>query len=213
MALLPDEIKTQLSETLESLGQEVKIHFFKSEQYCNLCNETKDLLEEISEISDKVILEVFDFEEDKELADKYGIDKVPGFTILKEDNSLTGMKFYGPPAGYEINSFIFALLEASGQEQEIPKDLEDKIKAIDKEVNIKVFVGLSCPHCPAAVITANKLSLLNPKINSEMIEASLFDSLSNEFGISSVPRIFFNDKEDLLGAQPLDEFLKAIDKL
>jgi glutaredoxin-like protein len=213
MALLPDEIRTQLSETLESLGQSVKVHFFKSEKQCNLCEETKTLLEEITTISDKVILEVYDFDEDKELAEKYGIDKVPGFTLLREDDSLTGMKFYGPPAGYEINSFIFALLEASGKEQELPKELVDKIKTIDKEINIKVFVGLSCPHCPGAVITANKLALLNPNINAEMIEASLFDSLSNEFGISSVPRIFFNDKEDLLGAQPIEEFIKVIENL
>lgn len=213
MALLPDEIKKQLSETLESLGSSVKIQFFESEAECNLCKETRDLLEEVVELTDKVSLEIYDINKDNQLADEYGIDKVPGFTILKEDNSLTGIKFYGPPAGYEINSFIFALLEASGKSQEIPKDLEDRIKAIDKNVNIKVFVGLSCPHCPAAVITANKLSLLNPKINAEMIEASLFDDLSTQFGISSVPRIFFNDGADLLGAQPLEEFLKTIDTL
>jgi glutaredoxin-like protein len=213
MALLPDEIKKQLSETFESLGSNVKIQFFKSKDKCNLCEETEALLKEVTELTDKVSLNILDFDEDKELADKYGIDKVPGFTLLKEDDSLTGIKFYGPPAGYEINSFIFGLLETSGKEQEVPKELEEKIKAIDKKVNIKVFVGLSCPHCPGAVIAANKLALLNPNIDSEMIEASLFDDLSNEFGISSVPRIFFNDKNDLLGAQPLEEFINAIEEL
>jgi glutaredoxin-like protein len=213
MSILPDEVKQQLSETLESLGEAVSIQFFKSQDKCNLCKETEDLLSEVADLSNRVSISVLDFEKDKSIANDYGIDKVPGFTILKADGSKTGMKFYGPPAGYEINSFIFALLEASGKSQEVPQDLVDKIKAIDKKVNIKVFVGLSCPHCPGAVITANKLSLLNPNIDSEMIEASLFDDLSNEFGISSVPRIFFNDSKDLLGAQPLDEFLKVIDSL
>lgn len=213
MALLPDEIKKQLGEALEAMDQKVKIQFFKSEYNCNLCDETETLLKEVAELSDKITLQSLDINKDEELAKKYGIDKVPGFTLLKEDDSLTGIKFYGPPAGYEINSFVFSLLEVSGNSQEIPEELITKIKAIDKKVDIKVFVGLSCPHCPAAVIAANKLSLLNPNINSEMIEASLFEELSDKYDISSVPRIFFNDEADLLGAQPLEEFVKVIENL
>ena len=62
-------------------------------------------------------------------------------------------------------------------------------------------------------MTAYKIALLNKNIEAEMIQANLYNDLSNEFGINSVPRIFFNDKDDLLGVQPIEMFIEKIKKL
>ena len=87
-------------------------------------------------------------------------------------------------------------------------------KKIDKKIDIKVFIGLGCPHCPGAVISAHTLAKYNPKIKGIMVESSSYIELSKKFNISSVPRIIINDGEiDLLGNQPLDVILKAIENL
>ena len=91
----------------------------------------------------------------------------------------------------------------SGVEDFYEESLKKTIQAIDKEVSIKVFVTLSCPHCPGAVQTAHRLAMLNPKIKAEMIEAQTFYELSDKYQVSGVPKIIINDKYELLGNHQL----------
>ncbi len=46
-----------------------------------------------------------------------------------------------------------------------------------------------------------------------MIEANTFGELSQKFNVSGVPKIVFNDGPDLIGNQPIEEFLKTIESL
>jgi glutaredoxin-like protein len=138
---------------------------------------------------------------------------VPSIVLLDSEKKYHGVKFNGIPAGHEINSFIPAIIEVSGNASELPAELEARIKNIDKPVNIKVFVTLSCPHCPGAVQKAHKMALINPLIEAEMIEAETFEELSMKHNVSGVPKIVFNDQVDLLGNQPIQEFLKTMESL
>jgi alkyl hydroperoxide reductase subunit AhpF len=88
----------------------------------------------------------------------------------------------------------------------------DRIAKINKPVNIKVFVTLSCPHCPGAVQNAHRLAMLNPNIKAEMIEANTFPALSQQYKVSGVPKIVINETFELLGNQPLEAFLNEIEK-
>ena len=123
------------------------------------------------------------------------------------------VKFNGIPAGHEINSFISALIEMSGAESEVPAELLERIQKIDKPVNIKVFVTLSCPHCPGAVQKAHKLAMLNKNVTGEMVEAQTFYELSEKFNVTGVPKIIINDSLELVGNQPIERFLDQIESL
>ena len=81
----------------------------------------------------------------------------------------------------------------SGLDIKYPADVLARIQKIDKPVNIKVFITLSCPHCPGAVQTAHRLAMLNPNVKAEMIEANTFQDLSMKFKVSGVPKIIIND--------------------
>ena len=106
---------------------------------------------EIEALSDKIHFKEYDIEKDKPLAQKYKIEMVPSIILLDDQNEYKGIKFNGIPAGHEINSFVPALLEMSGNVSKLPDRLLERINKIDKPVNIKVFVTLTCPHCPGAV--------------------------------------------------------------
>ena len=93
------------------------------------------------------------------------------------------------------------------------KELEERIMKIDKPINIKVFITLSCPHCPGAVQKAHKMALMNPMIQAEMIEAETFGELSMKHNVSGVPKIVINDQYDLLGNQTIQEFLNTMEKV
>ena len=205
------EVLKQLKEGLNKIKNPIKIVTFV-ESGKPLCDEVVTMMMQLAALNNKIQFIEYNLIKDSGLAEKYGIDKVPGTTFLAE-NRPTGIKFYGIPSGHEINSLLFAILESSGVAAPLETKLEDAVKQINKKINIKVFVSLQCPHCPKAVMTAYKIALLNKNIDAEMIQTNLYSDLSAKFGISSVPRIFFNDKDDLLGVQPIEMFIEKLKKV
>jgi glutaredoxin-like protein len=207
-----DEVRKQITDILGQMVNPITIRLFVDETGCNTCTETKQLLGEFKETSQKINLEVLDIHKDEAEAKKYGITLVPSFVILDDKKQDKGVKFNGIPAGHEINSFISALIEMSGFPLKIPQAALDRIAKVKQPVHIKVFVTLSCPHCPGAVQTAHRLAMLNPNIKAEMIEANTFPGISQQYNVSGVPKIIINEKFELLGNQPLDAFLTEIEK-
>lgn len=206
-----DEVKNQLKEILAKINKKIIIMYF-SEGNSENVNVTKSMLEDLKEINSLINVEYYGLGED--IIKEYDIIENGTLLILNEDKINKGVYYYGPPAGYEINSFVHSLLDFGGASEELPQELIKKIEKIDKDVDIKVFVGLGCPHCPGAVINAHTLAKYNPRIKGTMVEASSYIELSKKFNISSVPRIIINDgKGDLLGNQPLDVILKTIENL
>jgi glutaredoxin-like protein len=155
-------------------------------------------------------LESLDLDVNKDRAEAYNVQMVPSIVLLNDQKEYLGIKFNGIPAGHEINSFIPAILEVSGAGEVLPQQFMSQIKAIEKPVNIKVFVTLSCPHCAGAVQKAHKLALESEFIDAEMIEAQTFEELSVKFGVSSVPKVVINDQYEFVGNQPLEVFLEEI---
>jgi glutaredoxin-like protein len=209
--LMNEEVQNQLREIFGEMKQDITMVLFTKEGECVTCEETKSLLMEVEELSDKIHVVLKDFEKDIEDVEKYNIEMVPSFVILDHNNEYQGVKFNGIPAGHEINSFVPAILEMSGVTGEVPAAIAERIAKITKPINIKVFVTLSCPHCPGAVANAHKLAMLNGNIEGEMIEAQTFSELSNKHNVSGVPKIVINDKYELVGNQPIEEFLKTIE--
>lgn len=211
--LMNEEIQNQLREIFSSMKHDVTMVLFTKEGECPTCEETKSLLMETEELSDKIHVVLKDINKDADEAKKYNIEMVPSFVLLDHNNEYLGVKFNGIPAGHEINSFVPAILEMSGTTGQVPSNIAERIAKIDKPVNIKVFVTLSCPHCPGAVMNAHKLAMLNKNIEGEMIEAQTFFELSNKHNVSGVPKIVINDKYELVGNQPIEEFLKTIENM
>ena len=213
MAILQDEHKEKIQKFLEDMQDEVNIIFFTQEMECESCSQTHEFLNEVTELNDKLNLTIYDFVDDNIEAEEVGIEQIPGITLLDKDENPTGIKFYGLPGGYEINSFLSSIVEVSGNKEKIDDEVEQRINSIDKDINIKVFVTLSCPYCPNAVINSHRLALENEHISAEMIESSTFPHLANKYNVTGVPKIVINDKEELTGAQPLEKILEVIENI
>lgn len=211
--LLNKEVSEQIKKALEPMKNQIKMVLFTKEGTCNTCQETKQLLSEISGLNDKILVVFKDIDADEEEAKKYAINDVPTFVMLDDKDQYKGVKFQGIPAGHEINSFLSAIVYMSGLDFRMDQKLMDRIAKIDKPVDIKVFVTLSCPHCPGAVSTAHSLAMLNDNVQASMIEAQTFNELSMKYKVSGVPKIVINDEYELLGNQPIDAFLTEIEKL
>lgn len=212
--LLDKALEKQVKEILNPMKDPITIVLFIKQDDCESCEPTQQIIEEVAALSDKIKVEIYDLVKDADQVLKYKIEMAPSFILLDKDNVYKGVKFNGIPAGHEFNSFLSALVEMSGTEHEqIPADFLARVAKIDKPVNIKVFVTMSCPHCPGAVQKAHKLALLNKNIVGEMIEAQTFYELSQQYNVSGVPKIVINDTIELVGNQPIETFLSSIESL
>lgn len=211
--LLDSALQNQIREHLSPMKKSITIVLFTKSEPCETCSETTQLLTEISQLSDLITLEVKNIDTDAHLAKQYGVTLTPSFVFLDENKDYRGVKFNGIPAGHEINSFLSAILDMSGLDYGFNDDLKTRIQKINKPVNIKVFVTLSCPHCPGAVQNAHRLAMLNPNIEGEMIEAQTFYELSSKYKVSGVPKIVINETIELVGNQPIEAFMKQLERL
>jgi glutaredoxin-like protein len=211
--LLNQDLQNQIRAYLAPMIHPITIVLFTKDLPCETCLETKMLLSEVSSLNPKISFVQKDINQDKDLAASYGVTLTPSFVILDKDRKYRGVKFNGIPAGHEINSFLSSLLDMSGVDFGFPESIKNRIKKLDKKVNIKVFVTLSCPHCAGAVQNAHRLAMLNDHIEGEMIEAQTFFELSDQYKVSGVPKIVINDKYELLGNQPIEAFLKELDRI
>lgn len=212
MKMFDAQLETQLKEIFNDLAGEVTLALF-TEGDCYSCTETRSYMQEVADLNDKIHFVEYDLKKDAEQAAAYEVEMVPSIVLLDGNGDYKRIKFNGIPAGHEINSLIPALMEVSGAESELPKEFVDRIAAIEKPVDIKVFVTLSCPHCPGAVQKAHKLALMNPNIRAEMIEAQTFGELADKYNVSGVPKIVINESHELVGNQPLQAFLDTIEAI
>ncbi len=213
MALFDEKIRQQLKDILAQMKNDVYLVFFTQEIECPMCRETRLFLEEMSSLNEKLKLETYNFVIDSEAAGRYHVDKIPAIVVLDKDRTDNGIKFYGLPGGYEINSFLGTVLEVSGTKETLPANIMERIKSIDRDVHIQVFVGLGCPHCPGAVSVAHRLALESGKVRAEMVDTGAFVPLAQKYNVTGVPKIVFNDRFELTGAHPLETFLDVIDRL
>lgn len=211
---LDEKIRAELAAQLSVLTKKVQIVFFTQEIECQYCKETRAILTELSEVSDKLLLDVKNFVVDKDEELKYGVDKIPATVLLDENGKDYGIRFYGIPSGYEFASLLEDIKMLGTGETGFPQDLVDSIKQIENEVHMQVFVTPTCPYCPQAVVTAHKFSYLNDKIKGDMVEATEFPHLSNKYNVRGVPRTVINENTFIEGAAPeqmvLDKVKEAL---
>jgi len=215
MSLISDEDKKYLKDEFEKkLSNDVNIVVFKvdDKSRCPYCKETVQIMDEVSALSDKISLEVYDADTDKDKVEEFKVDKFPATIIMGEKDH--GARYYGIPSGYEFSSVIEDIMEVSEGHAKLQPATLKKLALIDKPVRIQVFVTPSCPYCPRAVRTAHQFAFVNEYITGDMIEATEFPELSEKYGVMSVPKIVINDKVEFVGAYPepnyVAEVLKAV---
>jgi len=207
---LNEENQKFVREILSDMQDDVLLSYFTQKLECQYCKETHDLLEELVSLSDKLTLEVHNFVEDKELAEKMGVKEIPAIIVSQKQNPNHRIKFYGIPSGYEFSSLLEDIVDVSKSNPGFDEEILQEIQRIDKPVHIQVFVTPTCPYCPSAVRTAHRLALANPNITADMVEATEFPHLAQKYYVRGVPKSVINEKWSLEGAVPEQAFLDKI---
>jgi glutaredoxin-like protein len=139
MGVLKDKDKEKVKEIFKDIDHDVTIVMFTQEVECPHCEMTRTMLEEVSGLSDRISLEVHDFVADKDLADTYGVDKIPA-TVLIGDKDY-GIRFYGVPAGYEFTVLIEEIREAGKRDPGLTKEAMTGLDKVDTPVHLQVLIS------------------------------------------------------------------------
>jgi len=104
--------------------------------------ELLEFLNSFASVSDKISVEQRDQTQDL---------KSPISFLLEADGQDTGIRFSGIPGGHEFNSFVLAVLNASGTPLKLDQSIQGMVQSVQAELNFEVFISLSCHNCPDVV--------------------------------------------------------------
>lgn len=143
--LLDENVRQQVAAFFENLDKDVQVLFFGSDDpaECQHCAETSQLLEEVTGLSDRLHLKIYNLAETADLAKIFNITAVPSFVIaaLEGDQVVDfGIRYKGIPAGHEFTSLVNSLLIVSRRDSGLSEDTRDYLKTLDKPVFLQVFV-------------------------------------------------------------------------
>jgi glutaredoxin-like protein len=201
MPLLNEDVKQQVREQLAGLESPVRLVMFTQEFECDFCAETRQLVQEVAGLSDQLEAEIYDFVEDEEQAEDYGIDKIPAVAVVGEQADY-GIRFYGIPSGYEFTSLLEAIRRVASGDAGLTDETLRFLSQLSDPVHLQVFVTPTCPYCPQAVVLAHQMALASPMVQADMVEAQEFPHLSTKYQVMGVPRTVINEATFVEGAAP-----------
>jgi alkyl hydroperoxide reductase subunit F len=196
--MLEANIRTQLKGYLERLEQPIEL--VASLDGGEKSIELRDLLREIAELSNKVTVR-----EDGTDARK------PSFSVGLANNGdqAARVRFAGIPMGHEFTSLILALLQVSGYPPKVDAAVIEQIRNISVKgtFRFETYISLSCHNCPDVVQALNLMAVLNPAIDSTMIDGALFQAEVDEKKIMAVPTVFMNGETFGSGRMTIEEIV------
>ncbi len=142
MPLLREEDRQHLIKEFEGLQNPVKLLMFTQELECQYCRETRMIAEEVANLSDAISVEVYNFVTDEEVAQQYGIDKIPAIAILRDGDEPKdyGIRYFGIPSGYEFSSLIEDVMMVSHGESGLSEATRSLVAGLTRPVHLQVFV-------------------------------------------------------------------------
>jgi alkyl hydroperoxide reductase subunit F len=177
--MLETQMKTQLQAYLQNLRTPIRLIASLDESEKSV--ELRELLQEITELSDKVHF------------DDSGLDaRKPSFVVAKEGET-RGVRFAAIPLGHEFTSLVLALLWTGGHPPKVDAEVLEQIKALDEPMKMEVYMSLSCHNCPDVVQAATLMAIYNPKIQTTVIDGSLNQAEVESRQVMAVPMVYIND--------------------
>ena len=143
MALLSPADQDKLREAFAEMTASVKIVFFTQTLGCDTCLQTRQIIDELPALSDRVTIEEVNLVLDADKARAFAVDRVPTLAIVGVGadgvDHDSRIRFVGTPAGYEFISLVQAVLLVGGRESVLTPENRAKIAAVADPITIQVY--------------------------------------------------------------------------
>lgn len=138
MPLLSPADQQKLRDAFGAMTRPVTLLFFTQTLDCETCLQTRQIVDELPPLTDKITVEEVNLVLEPEKAKAYGVDRAPALAIVA-DGTDTRMRFVGAPGGYEFVALVQAVLLAGGQESMLTDEQRQRLAAVDKPLTMQVF--------------------------------------------------------------------------
>ena len=105
---------------------------------CETCQPTEQLLREVSDLSERVILQTVNHREDREVSELANVERIPTIVISKGEES--NVRYLGIPAGTEFPVLLEAIVNVSSGAPNLNEETLEFLQKLENELTIKVFV-------------------------------------------------------------------------
>jgi len=195
--MLDAAIKNQLAAYLEKL--QAPIELVASLDGGEPSRQMREMLADIAALSPRVSVR-----ED-------GADaRRPSFSVGRLGQPAR-IRFAGLPMGHEFTSLVLALLQSGGHPPKVDAALIEQINAIPGSHRFETFISLSCHNCPDVVQALNLMAVLNPGVESVMVDGALFQQEVEARQIMAVPAVFLNGQPFGQGRMTVEEIVAKLD--
>ncbi|MBX5448956.1 protein disulfide oxidoreductase [Thermogemmatispora sp.] len=216
MALIGASDREKIRELFKDLDGEVTITYFTQRESpllipgheCQFCKETRELLEEVASLSDKIHLQIKDFYRDEVQAKQLQIERIPAFIL--EGKARGRLRFFGIPAGYEFSTLIEDIRALSRGDLSLSPQTLQQLQTLQQNLHIQVFVTPTCPYCPRMALLAHQLAMASERVTADVVEISEFVDLAQRYRVQGVPKTVINDRLEVLGAVPEARLMQQI---
>jgi glutaredoxin-like protein len=213
--LLSTQITQEIQEAFAEIQEPVQLLYFRAKERCEYCTETQQLLQEVTALHDRLELEIYDIEDDAEMAGKFNVTSAPVTVVAAKEGGEVrdlGIRFLGIPSGHEFGTLINDILIVSKRDSGLGPKTREFLQSLDRPLQLQVFVTPTCPYCPRAVLLAHQMAMENPQmIRAEGVEAMEFPELASRFNVRGVPQTVINaGAGTVVGAVPEPSLLAEI---
>lgn len=183
-SIAENEMSDKLKILFDKMDKNVLVRVYLYDD--NLSNKLSRFMEEIKKGSEKIQVDYI-FERGKR--------KIPGIEICREDGERVGISYHGVPEGYEVTTFLYGILYASGFEQNLSSEYESKLEKIEEKIHLKIMVTVTCSMCPPLVMAAEFLAAKSPYIDVEIYDAAVCTEMRTKYNVMSVPYLIVGQGE------------------
>jgi alkyl hydroperoxide reductase subunit AhpF len=138
MALITEEVATQLKEEFTRLVNPVRLVVFSQALADPESEQVRRLMEELGALDPKLTVESSNFVLDTERVKALGITRTPAVAVLGAEKDY-GIRFYGSPAGYEFGTLVDAILDVSSGQSGLTEPTRTALAGLTQPVHIQVF--------------------------------------------------------------------------
>ena len=199
--LFTPEMRQQLDTVFSRMAHPLQLVLYLDER--SVSTELEHFMTELASMTDKLTVQVAERSASSQ--------DTPCVRVCQQDGSWTGLAFHGVPGGHEFTSFVLGLYNAAGPGQTLDEDTRQAIAALNKPVNMKVLVSLSCTMCPDLVVAAQHIAALNPNVTAEVYDLAHFEQLKNRYQVMSVPCMVVNNEQVTFGKKNIQQLLTYLE--
>jgi alkyl hydroperoxide reductase subunit AhpF len=138
MALIADDVASQLKEELAQLTNPVRLAVFSQALADPESEQVKRLVEELGALDPRLTTESYNFVLDTEKVEGLRIARIPAIAILGAEKDY-GIRMYGLPSGYEFGTLVDTILDVSRGESGLSAETRQALGALGRPVHIQVF--------------------------------------------------------------------------